>query len=214
MYKTLIRASFGALAIMLIASTASANLLTNPGFEDPSAAPGVEYAGATGWTDFGGVFTITEAVLGSAGAHTGEQALKVFGGIAGVYQEFGASEGELWGGSVWALNDSVDLMTGGQVAAINIEWHGAGGFIEATFGETIDAGSTLDAWTQLTVMGMAPAGTTMARLVLLTGNFGGDPAGGAPRFDDASFGVVPIPGAALLLGSGLFGLLGFARRKT
>lgn len=207
------RVLLGVLAAGLLASTASANLLTNPGFEDLPFG-GAEEAGAgVGWEAFGGAFRIQgQPPIGPAGAHGGDVVLKVFG-VAGAFQDFAAGEGDSFTGSVWALNDSADLMTGGQVAAVNIEWHGAGGFIDAAFGDSLLASDPIDVWTLLGVAGTAPAGTTFARLVVITGDFAG-PGGGAPRFDDASFQVVPIPGAILLLGSGLAGLMGFRRKQS
>ena len=209
----------GLLAIagtVLLASTASAvNLLANPGFENPSTAPGVEYFGAPGWSDFGGTtFTINNLVVGPAGPHGGSQVLKTFG-FGGVYQQFAASAGQTWSGGVYALNDTADLMFGGQVAAINIEWIAADGVtsLGAVLGPTITAATVANVWQNLTVNGVAIAGTSFARLVLITGDFLPGGNGGAPRFDDASFeSVVPVPAAVWLFGSAL-GMLGLARRK-
>jgi hypothetical protein len=199
---------------MLLASTASAvNLLANPGFENPSTAPGVEYFGAPGWTDFGGTtFTINNLVVGPAGPHGGSQVMKMFG-FGGIYQDFAASAGQQWDASAWALNDTADLMTPGQVAAVNIEWlNGASTNIGTVFGGTISGLTTANVWQYLTASGVAPSGTAFARIVLITGDFAG-PRGGAPRFDDASFSVVPVPAAVWLFGSSL-GLLGWFRRKS
>lgn len=208
----------GLLAIagtVLLASTASAvNLLANPGFENPSTAPGVEYFGAPGWTDFGGTtYTINNLVLGPAGAHGGTQAMKMFA-FGGIFQQFAASAGQQWNAGAWALNDTADIMAGGQVAAINIEWINAGGAnIGTVFGPTITAATPSNVWQNLTVSGTAVAGTAFARLVLITGDFLPGGFGGAPRFDDASFeSVVPVPAAVWLFGSAL-GMLGLARRK-
>jgi hypothetical protein len=203
---------------MLLASTASANLLVNPGFEIPPVpvAP-PEYFGATGWSDFGGgTYTIGSAAIGPAGAHLGSQVLKVFGGLSGVYQQFAASPGETWDGGVWALNDSVDLMVGAQIAAVNIEWIAADGVtnVGTVFGPAITSATAVDVWKFLTVSGVAVAGTGYARLVLITGAFAG-PGGGAPRFDDAFMlpRAIPVPAAVWLFGSSL-GLLGWMRRKS
>ena len=205
----------GLAATVLLASTASAvNLLANPGFENPSTAPGVEYFGAPGWSDFGGTtFTINNLVVGPAGPHGGSQVLKTFG-FGGVFQQFAASAGQTWNAGTWALNDTADIMAGGQVAAINIEWINAGGTsIGAVLGPTITAATATNVWQNLTVSGVAIAGTAFARIVLITGDFLPGGQGGAPRFDDASFSVVPVPAAVWLFGSAL-GLLGVARRKV
>jgi len=215
-----LKALLGIAATTLLVSTASANLLVNPGFEIPGTPnPPPEYFGATGWTDFGGgTYTISSAAIGPAGAHTGSQVLKVFGGCCnGVYQQFAAAPGQTWDGGVWALNDSFDLMAGGQVAAVNIEWIAADGItsLGAVLGPTITAATPADVWNFLTVSGVAIAGTSFARLVLITGDFLPGGPGGAPRFDDAFMvqRVVPVPAAVWLFGSAL-GMLGWVRRRA
>jgi hypothetical protein len=217
MTRKYLQVLLGVAATALLASTASANLLVNPGFElPPTPAAPPEYFGATGWSDFGGgTFTINSTIIGTpAGAHSGDQVLKVFGGTSGVFQDFAAAPGQLWDAGAWALNDSFDPMAGGQIAAVNIEWHGGGGFISFVAGGTLSSASPLDVWTLLTASGIAPAGTTFARAVLITGDFAG-PGGGAPKFDDAFFDIrpIPVPAAVWLFGSGL-GLLGWMRRRS
>lgn len=204
-------------AFVLACGTSQANLLVNPGFEDPSTAPGVEYFGATGWGDFGGgTFTVNSAVVTP---NSGDQSLKMFGGTSGVFQEFAASPGQIWDGGAWVLNDSADPMAGGQVAAVNIEWIDAGGgqigFISN--GDTIST-SPQDEWTLRPISGEAPAGTAFARLVLITGEFGGggmSGGGGAPKYDDAFFAIrqIPEPSSIALVGLTLVGLIGYCRCK-
>jgi len=219
MTKSFTKFLIGAAASMLLASTASANLIVNPGFEDPSVLPGVEYFGAPGWTDFGGTtFTIGAPVFGPAGPHDGTQGMKMFA-FGGLFQQFAASPGQIWDGGVWALNDTADLMAGGQVAAVNLEWIAADGVtsLGAVFGPRITASTTVNDWNFMTVSGEAIAGTAFTRLVLITGDFLPGGFGGAPRFDDAFLveraAPVPVPASVWLFGSAL-GLLGWMRRKS
>ena len=205
-------------SLLLFAGQATANVLVNPGFEDPPVPGGgpPEYFGATGWTDFGGgTFTVNSAVVAP---NSGDQSLKMFGGTSGVFQTFAASPGQIWDGGAWVLNDSGDPMAGGQVAAVNIEWLDAGmgqiSFISN--GDTIST-SPQDVWTERPVSGVAPAGTAYARLTLITGEFGGggmQGGGGAPKYDDAYFAERPIPEPAslALAGIGITGIL-FTRRR-
>lgn len=192
---------------------ASANLLINPGFEDPVLGGG-DVFGATGWNVFGGgTYTI------KASPHTGDNAFKTFGVTSGAYQEFATSPGQLWQGGAWILNPSFDAMTGAQIAAVNIEWRDAAdgliSFISSTGGLTAASpqGSTSADYSYAPVLGVAPVGAAKARLVLLTGAFGA-PGGGAPFFDDASFAAVPEPATALLGALAMTALAAVRRRST
>jgi hypothetical protein len=186
------------LALGLAVGVASANVLTNPGFESPAFA-GAEQPGAgTGWTPFGNNFRIQgQPPIGPSGAHGGTVVLKVFGGGAhGAFQDFAAGPGQTWNGGAWILNDSADPMAGGQVAAVNIEWHGPGGFISFISNGTfnlVTGSAPQDTWTLKTVTGVAPPGTTIARFVVITGDFQPGGPGGAPRFDDAFFEISVVP---------------------
>lgn len=203
-----VTASFGV-------GSAQANLLANPGFENPSTAPGVEYFGAPGWTAFGGgTFTINNVV--EPNTHGGTQTLKTFGGTSGVFQQFPAAPGQSWTASAWMLNSSLDQMVGQQVAAVNIEWHNAGGQIGFDLGPAITSATAANVWQQSSLTATAPAGTELARIVLITGNFGaGSGFGGAPRFDDASFAqtVIPEPATFGVLAAAGAGLLARRRRR-
>jgi len=176
---------------LVLASTASANLLVNPGFEDPSTDPGVEYFGAgNGWVTFGGgVFTINDLV---ATPNSGSQSLKMFGGCcSGAYQDFPTTEGEVWNGGVWMFNNPADAMSNGQVAAVNIEWIQADGVTQSTILPFISNGTftAVDApvgeWTLQPISGAAPADAAFARLTIITGDFLPGGPGGAPLYDDA-----------------------------
>ena len=178
------------LAFAFASVSVSADILTNPGFEDPPFAGAEEFGAGSGWTAFGVGLRVRQPGAGCepiscVGAHGGIVALKVFG-ESGAFQDFAANEGELFSGSVWAINPlNADVMTGSQFATVIIDWYGAGGLISFSAGTTIDASTTQDIWTLLEVSGTAPAGTTFARFFVITGNSAG-PGGGAPRFDDAT----------------------------
>lgn len=201
---------------LLLALPASANLLVNSGFEDPVVPVGGDAPGAAGWNSFNDVFTASGLLAGPAGANSGDQVLKMFG-VAGVFQDFAASEGQTWDGGAFVLNSSADALAGGQVAAVNIEWLDSGGN-QISF---ISNGSTTaltpeDQWILQTVSGVAPAGTAFARFILITGDFLPGGGGGAPFYDDAFFDLrpVPVPAALWLMGSGLLGLVGLRRKRA
>ncbi len=188
----LVSALFVTSCVFLAAAAGPAsavNVLVNPGFESP-AFVGAEAPGAgDGWIPFNANYRIQgQPPIGPAGAHGGTVVLKVFG-VAGAYQDFPASPGETWNGGAWIMNDSLDPMAGGQVAAVNIEWHNDAGMISFISNGTFNLtdGAPLDEWVLKTVTGEAPAGTTFARFVVITGDFLPGGPGGAPRYDDAFF---------------------------
>jgi hypothetical protein len=198
--KNLVTVFCVALTLLVVyAGSGSADVLTNPGFESPVIAPpAVEYWGAgDGWTSFGGgIYTISSAV--GVPPNTGDQLLKMFGGCcSGAWQQFPCVPGEEWNGGVWIRNSSLDPMSGGQVAAVNIEWMAADGATQISFisNGTFTAASPQDVWTLQTITGIAPEGAAFARLVLITGDFVPGGPGGAPFYDDAFFelsGPVPV----------------------
>jgi hypothetical protein len=193
---TVVGACLMVTAFTLVASapvTSAANLLGNPGFESPATpvAPPEYYGAGDAWTSFGGgIYTVSSVVVPP---NSGNQSLKTFGGCcSGAFQQFPAAPGETWNGGVWMRNASTDPMTGGQVAAVNIEWIQADGVTNSTIipfisNGTFTSASAQDVWTLKTITGVAPADAAYARLVVITGDFGGQPFGGAPFFDDAFF---------------------------
>jgi len=195
---------------MLAAAPVWGNVLVNPGFESPDASAGDQYAlvGTSGWNGFNGAY-ITQTTKES-----GLQSFKAFGSPGGAFQDFAASAGQVWQGSVSSENFSADPLIGQQGTFINIEWHDSGGNV-ISFLSTPIANSTspTDTWLPGTVSGTAPAGTTTARLVLLSGPYTGigTGAGGAGFFDNASFSVVPEPAALSLLA--VAGLLSLRRQR-
>ena len=188
--------------LLVVAGTASANVLGNPGFESPAtpAAPPEYYGAGDDWTSFGGgIYTVNSTVVTP---NSGNQSLKMFGGCcSGAYQQFPASPGQVWNGGVWMLNWSADRMAGGQTAAVNIEWIQADGSTQSTIipfisnGTFTAADAPVDTWTLQSITGEAPADAAFARFVVITGDFQPGGPGGAPIFDDAFFenlGVIPV----------------------
>jgi len=205
------KATFGlmmAASFALAGQATAANLLTNAGFEEPAITAGVESFGAQGWSDFGGgTFTVTSAVVTP---NSGNQSLKMFGNPSGVFQQFAASEGQTWNGSVLIMNASADPTQLGQIAAINIEWIDAANQQIDFISNGLQGGDApVDQWIERNITGVAPAGTAFARLTLITGAFDLDagPGGGAAFYDDAFFEQVPEPGSLALLGLGGLALL-------
>lgn len=215
------RVLLGVAATTLLASTASASLLVNGSFEDTPFGGAEEAGVGAGWTGFGANFRVQQTgggcdPISCAGAHDGTVSLKNFG-EAGAFQDVAASAGESFEGSIYVINPlNADQMVDGQIAALNLEFLDSGmNNIGTELGDAVGADLTVDVWTQLTVAAVAPPDTAFVRFVLVTGPFAGA-GGGAPRWDSAelNYAPIPVPGAILLMGSGLLGLLGFGRRKA
>jgi hypothetical protein len=216
---------FAALAgLLLLAGTANANLITNPGFDVDDAST-ADVFGATGWSAFGGgTFTVNPANGGNSPvANSLDNSFKTFS-VSGASQSFAATVGETYVASAVGQNFSGDPLLNVSSILIQIAYFDAGGLPAGTAagGNTapgfnlfdsnvIDAMSPQDVWTALGV-GTAPAPDNTAEVRMIVLALAG--SGGAGFFDDASLELapVPVPAAVWLFGSAL-GLLGFVRRR-
>jgi hypothetical protein len=203
-------------AMLGLSNAAHAVALVNPGFDADNASGG-DVFGATGWSPFNFAFT-TEFTPALSDPNT----LKVFGpffqfGGSGVVQGgFAASEGQVWEASAYAKIDSRDAMDPQNFAVVKLEFLNSSntviGFAESP--QITTTSLAADTWQQFIAQGPAPAGTTTAQIVLVHVQLDNPPAGGAIFFDDTAFGVIPEPTTVLLSSLALFGLAGFARRRS
>lgn len=196
------------IALSLAAGAANAALV-NPGFEANDASAGDVY-GATGWNGFNFYYT------SAAQQRTGSQSLKLYGdfspgGASGAFQDQPATAGELYSASAWALNPSADPIQGSNFGLVQLIFLNSGGTPIGTF-ESPQFGSsaTQDTWTSVSATGVAPVGTTNARIQLLHVQANNPVTGGSVYFDDTSLAVVPEPSLGL---AGLTLLVGFATRR-
>jgi hypothetical protein len=204
-----------AAAVIGLAASSALAALANPGFESPDASAGDIFATSanSGWFGFNAAF-ITRSTH-----HNGLQSLKTFGAPGGAFQDFDTTPGTPWTGTVFGENLSTDPMTGSQAGFINIEWHSGtaanpGPLISFVSTKVVDSTSPFDTWIQGTVTDTAPAGGTVARIVLLSGPFNGSGnGGGATFFDDATFSAVPEPASMAVLGLGALSLTARRRRQ-
>jgi hypothetical protein len=192
-----------AIVSLMIASTACANVLTDPGFEDnPSTA----------WGTVGTAFTFNPD--SAAAAYTGSEGLEV-GVISGGWAEAYAYQqvtpvvpDDVFDASVWAKTNAASYWgIKLQASFRNDSW----GVIDTI--ESSELQGTTD-WTQLTVSGVAPADTAFATYKLYASRWGTEQSGTA-YFDDASATVTPIPepSSLMLLGGGLTGLFAMIPRR-
>lgn len=209
-----------ATSVMLSSAASAAHILVNGGFEDnyPGGAEencdaGVGNCGG-GWTNFGNSFRVSgdpEPVGTSGGAFEGDVALKTFGG-GGVFQDLAVTADANYQASVYMLNpNNADAFGADSSASLKIIWlDSLGGIISDAAANAGLADLMSGVWTLFTIDATAPTNAVTARFQLQH-----DMGPGAVRFDDANFQqVVPIPGALLLMGPALLGLIGFRRKNA
>ncbi len=205
-------------SIALSSSLASANSLTDPGFEDPAkyTFDGAPFIGF--WEGFAGSALASSShstVMPNNG--TGHSDLSILGddnSFAGVFQDIAAAPGQQVDGSMW--HKTPDLGTLGVATEFRIEWHDAGGGEVSRV--TNDGVIPTNAYSLLSVGGIAPAGTTAARLVYAIQTFGGEPDGGVSSsgtvfLDDASLVAIPEPASIALMGLAGLAIASMRRRK-
>jgi len=157
--------------------------VTNPSFE--TAGPGG--GPIANWSNFNNAFRTTN------GPRTGDHNLTLATGTtSGVFQDFAALPGSVWEASVWGLKStSSDPLTLPDFTVLNIEWRDEVNQLISNESVLVADGFTpADAYSQVTVSGTAPAGTSSARYVLLYFSAGGT---GTIQMDDASFVRISTP---------------------
>ena len=178
-------------------------LLTNGGFEMPSAETGDVYC-STGWQCFNaGNFTNNTAgpAFGPVSHEPGTQSLKQFGVDSGAFQTVEAVPGAPYVASAWAMNWTGDPFNNLGILQLTF-WDGpdgTGNQIGPAFEDFVDPiddsvniylpvqdGAETTDWTQVTVSATAPTGTVSAKLLLLHVLTPPAPGGGSLRWDDAS----------------------------
>lgn len=208
------RAAIAAAALCMVglASTASANLLANPGFEDPITSGPGPFVGR--WEPFN---SPTGAGAGNSADNprTGLLSLNMNivatdNAFAGAFQDVaGLTAGSPVEFSAWYATPSNPL---DLTFEARIEWRNSVTDTEVsrTPNFTTPPGS---AYTQFTLPATVPVGADVARVVFAVQTFTPEPTNtGIVYVDDASFVVVPEPASAGLL-AGLVGTFVLRRRR-
>jgi hypothetical protein len=195
-------------ALALAATDVRANLLANPGFEDPVTSDGPPFVGF--WEAFngGGAASFNSATDPLSGLlHLELQISATANTFAGAFQDVpGLSAGQeiVWSG--W----SRDVGTDAGGTEVRIEWRDSVADVEIA--RTPNLVPTLTGqYTQWSVVGAVPAGADLARVVYAIQSFGAGPNQNI-YVDDTSVTLVPEPTSLALLGLG--GLAMLLRRRA
>jgi len=210
------RCALAAIIGALVASNhaTAANLLANPGFEDPVTSDGAPFVGS--WEAFNGGAGSSSA-NSTTTPRTGAQDLRLAitntdNTFAGAFQDVpGLTPGTVGTFSGWHMSPSNPLDLGVEV---RIEWRNSVSNTEISRTPNSTPVPT-NAYTQFFLPATVPAGVDTARVVYAIQTFGsGGTNNGIVFVDDVSFDVVPEPATIGLFGIALVASVGMRRRHS
>jgi hypothetical protein len=198
---------------VLAGRSAEANLLANPGFEDPITSDGPPFVGF--WEGFqgGGAVASRDTVM----PRNGEGHLSLIidnanNTFAGAFQDVeGLLPGQLMDFSLWHKTTTLPY---NLVSEVRIEWRNSGSNSEISRTANFLPIPTLD-YAPFSLVAAVPAGADTARVVYAIQSFTNNnlPDVGTVYVDDVSLTVIPEPATIGLLGLGLVAFAASRRRR-
>jgi hypothetical protein len=178
-----------------ITTGASANLLANPGFEDPITFDGPPFVGS--WEGFNGgapAISGNATLMPRSGAQHLELVLASAFNFAGAFQDVVVTAGDPVNFSVYAK----DLLgTNGAGVEMRLEYRNSVSNTEVSRTPNLVPGSLGMDYELISLNGTVPAGADLVRAVFAIQSFGGV-VNQSIYVDDASF-VIPEPASLALV---------------
>jgi len=191
-----------ATAGLLVYTCSWADLLTNPGFEEP-------YTSGWSYWDEGNI----EQSFDSGWAHSGTGMVGMWW-WAGLWQNFDATPGDVYELTAYAYLPGDDPAGTGVYGVVALEWYNSSDTMIGTWtSQPIDtAHYSVDQWLEISSGNQtAPVGTAYGRALVRINNNGS--GAGRVYYDDVDVGMIPEPTVLSLMAGGLLGALGLRRMR-